>query len=484
MRLENVTLRYRERARGESQSVEALSNVSLTVRKGEKVGVIGPNGAGKSSLLRVMAGVLRPDAGSCDAEGMLASLLSLSAGFDPEISGMRNIVMHGLLMGLSRDQAKSRVPEVMAKAGLGDAIHRRVSTYSSGMRARLCFWTAIYMQPDLMLIDEILSVGDQDFREKSRTAILDLMRGDRTVVLASHNLGFISRVCDRVVWVDNGRIRADRATAAVIEAYKRTLETSGRPGKKSPPMQTEQRRNLFVCGAARSGTTALTRLLNTHPDVVVGIERYKYRLLGAQEDIDYVGLFTRDRFFSYEPGDTNIDINTSYIKDMERMRAKFDSALYVGDKVPGLYKRLNFVGETFPGCKVVFIVRDPMLVAASWEARAINSEDSWSEKQGYVQAVEEWNRSIACALKARKILRHDFMCVSYERTFVSRRHAVLRDLGRQLELKRPWSKQSKKFLSNANERARNARTVSSEIRKHVEQHADYEKYAKLMTTAL
>ena len=484
MRLESVTVKYRERARMKASGVTALSDVSLSVRPGEKVGVIGANGAGKSTLLRVMAGIMRPDAGSSDNEGMSASLLSLHAGFDSELSGTRNIVMHGMLMGLSRRQAALRISRVAGTAGLGDAIHRRVSTYSSGMRARLCFWTAMYIQPDLMLIDEVLSVGDQQFREQSRIAIQEVMSSERAVVVASHNLAFIGRLCDRVIWIDQGRVRSDGPGESVIETYKRTLATSRKLQNKTSPNEPLQRRHLFVCGAARSGTTALARLLNTHPDIVVGIERFKYRLLGTQPETDYDSLFSRERFFSHVPGDTNIDINTSYVNDVEKMRAKFDSAVYVGDKIPGLYKRLKFVSEAFPHCKVVFIVRDPMLVAASWESRANDASDGWSEHQGYVQAVEEWNRSLAYALKARHLMGRDFISVSYERTFVSRGHAVLRELTRQLELERHWDKQTDRFLSAARGRARGTRVVSDAIREYVERHADYGRYVKLMASCL
>ena len=484
MRLENVSVRFRERARVGSRGVTALSGVSILVSKGEKVGVIGANGAGKSTLLRVMAGVVKPDAGTCDNERMSVSLLSLSAGFDPELSGARNIVMHGMLVGLSRNQAIARVPEVTARAGLGAAIHRRVSTYSSGMRARLCFWTAMRMQPDLMLIDEVLSVGDQEFRAQSRAAISDLMEGEGTVVVASHNLSFVSRLCDRVIWIDTGRVRDDGPAESVIESYKLTLSSARVEDTGEPPRDPEQRRVMFVCGAARSGTTALARLLNTHPDIVVGIERFKYRLLGAQDEIDYASLFTRERFFSYEPGDTNIDFNKTYVNDFQRMRPKFDSAVYVGDKIPGLYKRLRFVSETFPHCKVIFIVRDPMLVAASWESRAGDADDGWPAHRGYEHAVEEWNRSLSHVLKARKILRQDLICVSYERTFDSRRHAVLRELGKTLELERPWGRNSKHFLWKASDRARRKRVVSEEVREYVERHADYGRYLKLMAACL
>ena len=193
MQLTNVSVNYRERARVGSAGVSALTDISLRLGRGEKLGIIGANGAGKSTLLRVMAGVLRPNAGSCDAEGMSTSLLSLTAGFDPELSGTRNIVMHGMLMGLGKQEAAARIPAIVEASGLGDAIHRRVSTYSNGMRARLCFWTAMNLGADLMLIDEVLAVGDAEFRRKSQQAMEGLLTSNTGVVLVSHNVGVMRR---------------------------------------------------------------------------------------------------------------------------------------------------------------------------------------------------------------------------------------------------------------------------------------------------
>ena len=220
MRLSSVSLAYRDQRMRRTGPVQALSDVTVAIEPGEKVGLIGDNGAGKSTLLRVMAGILRPNGGTVETNGRRASLLSLTAGFDMDLSGGRNVVLHGMLTGLAPKEAAARVANVATSAGLGEAIHRRVSTYSTGMQARLRFWTAMSLDTDLMLIDEVLSVGDREFRERSRTAIEKLLRGDRTVVLASHNLSFVNSVCDRVIWLDGGRVRMDDAAKLVIGEYQ------------------------------------------------------------------------------------------------------------------------------------------------------------------------------------------------------------------------------------------------------------------------
>ena len=203
-----------------ADDVVALRDVSLHVQPGDKLGILGRNGAGKSTLMRVMAGVLNPNRGQVDHEGMSSALLSLNAGFDGELSGVQNIVMHGMLMGLSRREAASRVDAVLELSGLKDAIHRRVSTYSSGMRARLCFSTAINLDPDILLLDEVFSVGDAEFREKSRDVMLKRFTDEKAIVLVTHNVNMIKRICEDAIWLDRGMVRAYGDTEQVTAEYQ------------------------------------------------------------------------------------------------------------------------------------------------------------------------------------------------------------------------------------------------------------------------
>ncbi len=221
MRLEGVSVVFSdEKFFSNAEEVTALNDVSLHVGRGDKVGVVGANGAGKSTLVRVMSGVLQPNAGVVDDEGMSCAHLSLNAGFDAELSGTRNVVMHGMLMGLTRKEAAARVEAVTEMSGLGDAMGRRVSTYSTGMRGRLCFSTAINLEPDILLLDEVFAVGDREFREKSQRIMRERFTEDRAIVLVSHSLANVEQLCERAIWLDHGEIKAQGETKNVVRAYR------------------------------------------------------------------------------------------------------------------------------------------------------------------------------------------------------------------------------------------------------------------------
>ena len=472
MLLKDVSFSYRERAAFRSDGLAALKGISLEIKPGEKIGLIGANGAGKSTLLRLIAGILQPTSGLCDARSMTRALLSLTAGFDTDLSGAHNVVMHSMLSGMSRQEAIRRIPVVAEVAGLGDAIDRRVATYSNGMRARLCFWTAMNLNADLMLIDEVLSVGDQEFRDKSRTAILDLMAGNRAVVIASHNLTFLKNLCDRLIWLHGGRVHADGDSADVAASYRSVV------ARRAP--NRPEKRQLFVCGTPRSGTTALARLLNTHPRIVVGIERYGTRLLRARATANQRALFAKERYFRFEPGDATGDFNAAYSKLSERSSSKFDAARYVGDKVPRLYRRLDFLDSAFPGCVVVYIVRNPIHVALSWQKRAERANDRWPETNGYQAATIEWNESIALAMQARRAYGPRLILVSYERLFGPHRSKVWQHLKRRLDLPAKPDQLSRRFLDNAYQRARESREPPTHVLRYVSRNADYIAYRRVL----
>jgi lipopolysaccharide transport system ATP-binding protein len=228
LRLERVSLAYRRRVGPIATETETvLRDVSIDLLRGETLGVIGRNGCGKSSLLRLMAGILRPTAGRIEvAPGLSRAVLALGLGFRDDLSGRDNALLSAMLQGCPRNEAIAALPVINDFAELGRAFERPVGTYSSGMRARLGFATALINHVDVLLIDEVLAVGDGAFREKAATALKERISGDLTVVLVSHNLKEIEALCDRAVWIERGAVRREGATAAITAAYREDLRAS------------------------------------------------------------------------------------------------------------------------------------------------------------------------------------------------------------------------------------------------------------------
>lgn len=210
----------------------ALESVSLQVRAGETLGIIGRNGVGKSTLLKVLAGILQPDRGKYINYGYQATLLSLQVGFVPDLSGRENAILSGLLLGLSLNEIKSRIDEIIAFAELEEFIDEPIQTYSSGMKARLGFATAFHIQPDILLIDEVLGVGDAAFAKKSKAVMRERLKSNKTVVMVSHSASSIRSLCDRTVWIEGGRVRAEGQTSDVLRQYNAYLDKRAKPKAK------------------------------------------------------------------------------------------------------------------------------------------------------------------------------------------------------------------------------------------------------------
>lgn len=212
------TLRHKER-----ETLVALDGVSVEIMKGEAFGVIGRNGAGKSTLLRVFAKTLRPDEGTVNVYGRTSTLLQLGVGFNPQLSGRRNVYLGGLAAGLSKAELDAQFDDIVGYAELEDAIDRPVKTYSSGMFARLAFSVGMAMKPNILLLDEVLAVGDEAFREKSMLAMKELLARSGTIVYVSHTMSSIIEFCDRALWLDRGRIGALGDPEEVVDAYRATV---------------------------------------------------------------------------------------------------------------------------------------------------------------------------------------------------------------------------------------------------------------------
>lgn len=199
----------------------ALADVSFDVHRGQCLGVIGHNGAGKSTTLGLIAGVLRPSSGSVQTQGRVCPLLELGAGFNLELNGRENIRLNGILLGLTRREVAGRTADIIAFSELGDFIDAPLRTYSSGMIARLGFSVAVHLDPEILLVDEVLAVGDQSFRQKCLARMQDFRRRNTTMVFVSHDVATVARVCDRVALLDHGRLVELGEPAPVIAAYHR-----------------------------------------------------------------------------------------------------------------------------------------------------------------------------------------------------------------------------------------------------------------------
>ncbi|MCP4303623.1 MAG: ABC transporter ATP-binding protein [bacterium] len=208
----------------ETQELVALDGVDLTINKGEAFGIIGRNGAGKSTFLRVMARTLKPDEGSVNVYGKTSTLLQLGVGFNVQLSGRRNILLGGLAAGLRKSEIDEKYDSIVEYAGLEYAIDRPVRTYSSGMFSRLAFAVGMALEPNILLLDEVLAVGDESFRNKSMDTMRELLAKAGTIVFVSHALPNVAEFCDRVMWLEAGKVRMIGEASAVVEAYQTAVQ--------------------------------------------------------------------------------------------------------------------------------------------------------------------------------------------------------------------------------------------------------------------
>jgi len=205
------------------EAIVALEGIDFSVSRGEAFGVIGGNGSGKSTLLKLVAGMLKPSAGKIAVAGRVAAMIELGAGFHPEISGRENVFINGAVLGLARREITRRYPEIVEFSGLGDFMEEPVKNYSSGMYVRLGFAVAIHTDPDVLLVDEVLAVGDEAFAHRCLRRIEEFLAAGKTLLLVSHSLDMVAGICDRVLWLEGGRQRLVGEPRRVIDAYRQEV---------------------------------------------------------------------------------------------------------------------------------------------------------------------------------------------------------------------------------------------------------------------
>lgn len=227
-----------------SEVVVALSDVSFTVARGETFGVVGPNGSGKSTLLKLVAGLFKPTSGQLTVDGKVSALIELGAGFHPEISGRENVVINGVMLGLTRKEIERKLPEIVAFSGLEDFIDEPVKTYSSGMYVRLGFAVAVHVDPDILVVDEVLAVGDEAFAHRCLDTIAEFSRRGKTIFFVSHSLVLVEELCDRVLYLEHGRVKGLGDPREMLAAYR--LDVAAGEGAR---LATEHRKDQEILRA-------------------------------------------------------------------------------------------------------------------------------------------------------------------------------------------------------------------------------------------
>ena len=201
----------------------ALDKLSFNVEKGSTVGIIGTNGSGKSTILKIITGVLNPSTGSVKVDGNISALLELGAGFNSDYTGIENIYMNGTMMGFSREEMEKKLPEILEFADIGDFVYQPVKTYSSGMFVRLAFALAINVEPEILIVDEALSVGDVFFQSKCYAKMEEIRKKGTTILMVTHDMGSIIKYCDKVVLLNKGKFLAEGSARDMVDLYKKIL---------------------------------------------------------------------------------------------------------------------------------------------------------------------------------------------------------------------------------------------------------------------
>lgn len=322
----------------------ALANVSFEVQKGETVGIIGQNGAGKSTLLKLLCGVTRPTSGTLEANGTIASILELGTGFHPEFSGRDNAALNAAILGLSAAEVRERLPAILEFSELGAFVDRPVKTYSSGMYMRLAFSVAVNVNPDILVIDEALAVGDGHFQKKCVDKIREFQEEGKTILFCSHALYYVSSICRRTLWLDRGRAMRYGPSLDVVHEYETFLLERDRalpasePALDEPGSRTPARfREIVVCDRTGRPREEFARGEDIHVRMRVEVEDPRqpvHVLVGVHRSADDLQCFAVG---THADGLTPLEGRNQYelvarLRNVPLLRGDYSIIAFVGDE--------------------------------------------------------------------------------------------------------------------------------------------------------
>jgi lipopolysaccharide transport system ATP-binding protein len=367
-----------------ARNIWALRNVSFELHEGEVLGLIGKNGAGKSTLLKLLSRVAQPTEGRAEIYGRIGSLLEVGTGFHPELTGRENTYLNGAILGMNKKEIARKFDEIVAFAEVEDFIDTPIKHYSTGMQMRLAFAVAAHLEPQILLVDEVLAVGDMAFQKKCLGKMGEVARAGRTIVLVSHNLGAITRLCPRSIWIDGGSIKADGPSTAIASQYQ--LEGFTHRARWIRPASASQNDVFkFTCIGVKSETGTYTSLFNSDEAIIAEIEyEITQSLSGCQigaRIVNSEGLVV----FTTSDADT-LGVSAAS-KDPGRYRAVFQ--IPVSLLAPGSYALT--LGAHLPG-RSVYDIADQ---AVMFEIAASNSLASLDGRLGVIAPLIPWETTVA-----------------------------------------------------------------------------------------
>lgn len=356
----------------------ALRDVSFSVERGEMLGIIGRNGAGKSTLLKLLSRITLPTTGEIRMRGRMSSLLEVGTGFNPELTGRENIFLNGAILGMRKAEIQRKLEEIIAFSGIQHHIDTPVKRYSSGMKVRLGFSVAAHLEPEILVIDEVLAVGDADFQRKCMGKMKDVSRSGRTILFVSHNMTAIASLCSRVLWLEGGRIKMDGPADSVVQAYLRTYGSHGEqrtwPAGEEPGDSLVRLRSMAVVRDDHS------RPIGLHDTVRISI---RFQNIGIHDDDLNISLHVYN-------GEDILAFTTSWQDGTRETRTIPPGQNTVWCEVPG--DLLNAGGyrvvvNFFRSARLLFTVEDTI----AFEVHEVEREGAWyGRRKGVFRPLLQW----------------------------------------------------------------------------------------------